>query len=105
MPVMTAACYPKRKQTSWTTGASYRRKSAQQSRLKLPGERNALNKCLGRSIPIHMDWYAAGGSMSQATLEAVLGEPIDAQAWRKRMKQGVIVTITIKRWRARNKLS
>ncbi len=45
------------------------------------------------------------GTQREQELEQALGQNIDMVNWRKRMKEGWLVTLTIKRWRARTKLT
>ena len=40
----------------------------------------------------------------EQVLEQALGQSVDLVDWRKRMKEGWLVTLTIKHWRARTKL-
>src|SRR5579871_2544532 len=41
----------------------------------------------------------------QEALDQALGTPTSRVDWRRRMKEGVLVTLKIKRWRARQKLT
>src|SRR6266487_3068739 len=41
----------------------------------------------------------------QQILEAALGRSVNGTDWRKRMKEGFLVELSIKRWRARKKLT
>jgi hypothetical protein len=42
---------------------------------------------------------------TRQVIEEALGQPIDLIDWRKRMKEGVLVDLKIKRWRAKRKLA